>query len=170
MNEEKLKKVQIQNGGRLRKHDRDEIAEKLVQWSTKDSSLNLCGFCAENMITPQRLTEWAKSCERFQEALAKAKCFIAFRRENKVSSGELHLKSYDLNVATYDYFLKQERREHLEFEHGLKKELFEFIQKIKSVIQDTVPPELNSQFESLMNQITALQANRKIEALQVNCC
>ena len=33
---------------------------------------------------------------------------------------KLHVKAYDLNATTYDYFLKQERRAQAEFEHELK--------------------------------------------------
>lgn len=115
------KRIQSQNGGRLRTYDRDDIADKLIEWAKKDDSLNLCAFCAQNEIAPSKLSNWAKECDRFRQSLDLAKCFLGVRREEKVSTGELHLKAYDLNVANYDYFLKEERRDQLQFESDLKK-------------------------------------------------
>jgi len=157
--------MQAQNGGRLREHDREAIADKLIEWAKGDDSLNLCAFCSKIEIAPSKLSQWAKEDERFRQALDLAKCFIAVRRENKASTGELHLKAYDLNVAVYDYFLKEERRSQLEFECDLKKQLLEFGDKLKNEVLESVSPELAAQFNNLMSQITTLQNNLKIHAL-----
>jgi hypothetical protein len=102
--------------GRPREYDRNEIAQKLIEWAKKDNSLNLCEFCGENLIPPQKLGVWAKECEYFRSSYDIVKSLIASRREKKLSKGELHVKAYDLNAATYDYFLKEERREEKAFE------------------------------------------------------
>ena len=160
------KKVQAQNGGRLREHDREAIADKLIEWAKKDDSLNLCAFCSQVEIAPSKLSNWAKECNRFRQSLELAKCFLAVRREEKVSTGELHLKAYDLNIATYDFFLKEERRDQLVFESDLKKQLLEVMAKLKHSVVENITPELNQQFDALMNQITNLQNSPKIQALQ----
>ena len=107
--------------GRPREHDRKEIAEKLVTWAKLDNSLNLCAFCCLNEIPPSRLAVWARECNQFCIAYELSKSFIAVRREQKLSSGELHVKAYDLNASTYDYFLKEEKREEKSFDAELKK-------------------------------------------------
>lgn len=107
--------------GRPREHDRDAIAEKLIAWSKLENSLNLNAFCSQNEIPPSNLGIWARECKKFQRAYEIAKSFIAMRREQKLSNGELHVKAYDLNAATYDYFLKEEKREEKAYEAELKK-------------------------------------------------
>jgi len=158
-------KVQAQNGGRLRTHDRDDIAEKLIEWARLDNSLHLGSFCSQIELAPSKLSNWAKECDRFRQSLDIAKCFLAVRREEKVSTGELNLKAYDLNIATYDYFLREERRDQLVFESGLKKQLLEFSNKLKNEVIENVSPELQQQFDSLMNQISILQDKSRMQAL-----
>ena len=160
------KKVQAQNGGRLRTHDRDDIAEKLINWAKKDDSLNLCAFCSQIEIDPSKLSNWAKECDRFRQSLNRAKCSLAARREEKVSTGDLHLKAYDLNITTYDYFLKEERRDQLIFESDLKKQLIEVVAKLKHGDVKGVTPELSQQFDALMNQLTICRDSPKIQNMQ----
>lgn len=114
----------VHPGGRPREHDRDAIAQELIEWAKLPDSLNLCGFCCtrESPLAPSKITEWARECPKFRLAYEQAKMFIANRREMKLSKGELHVKAYDLNAATYDYFLKEEKRAQLEFENSLKVE------------------------------------------------
>lgn len=129
-------------GGRPRVHDRDEIAEKLIDWAKKDNSLNLCAFCAENLIDPSRITQWANECERFKQAVGLAKSFIAARREIMLSEGKLHMKAYDLNANTYDYFLKNEKRDEKKFESDLKSKELETALKL-------TPEQINRAIEEL---------------------
>lgn len=127
-------------GGRFRKHDRDDIADKLVEWAKKDDSLNLCGFCADNLIVPSKITIWAKECENFRKAYELSKSFIANRRERKLSNGELHVKAYDLNANTYDFFLKEGKREEKKFESELKS-------KEQETAQQLTPEQINQIIE-----------------------
>lgn len=105
--------------GRPREHDRDKIADELVEWAQLDSSTNLNGFCATRFLAPSKITLWAKECDRFRQAYEIAKTAVGLRREQKLSDGTLHVKAYDLNAAVYDYFLKEERREQAKFESTL---------------------------------------------------
>lgn len=109
-------------GGRPRLHDRDKIAMELIEWAKKDSSVNLNEFCCtrEPPISPRKVSEWSKECNKFQEAYEIAKSFLGERRERKLSANQLHIKAYDLNAPVYDFFLKQEKREQAEFESKLK--------------------------------------------------
>ena len=129
-------------GGRPREYDRDKIADDLIVWAQKYDSYNLNGFCALNMIAPQKITEWAKECPRFHEAYTIAKTFLGLRREQGLNEGKVHQKAYDLNAAVYDYFLKQERREHAEFESLLSN-------------KQSHTHEVSPNFERYMTQITA---------------
>ena len=106
--------------GRPREHDREKIAKDLITWAKKDSSINLNEFCALNSIVPPKIALWAKEDDYFRSAYEEAKAYIGYRREQKLNSGELHVKAYDLNANTYDYFLKKERRDQLEYEAKLK--------------------------------------------------
>lgn len=109
--------------GRPREHDRVQIAKDIVEWAKKEDSINLCKFCAlyEPPIPPQKLTLWSKECNNFREAYDTAKMFLGFRREEWLNAEVLHVKAYDLNAQTYDYFLKEEKRQLAEFENGLNK-------------------------------------------------
>ena len=109
-------------GGRPREHDRDQIALDLIEWAKKKDSINLCKFCAyyDPIIPPQKLTLFANECPRFREAYECAKLFLGARREEMLNSESLHVKAYDLNAETYDYFLRCEKRSKAEFETQLK--------------------------------------------------
>ncbi len=107
--------------GRPREHDRDQIALDIVKWAAKDDSINLCKFCAlyNPIIPPNKLTLWAKESESFRQAYESAKLFLGYRREEWLNQECLHVKAYDLNAETYDYFLKDEKRNKAEFESQL---------------------------------------------------
>lgn len=127
-------------GGRPREHNRDEIAEKLILWAKKDDSLNLCGFCADNLIAPSKIGMFARECEKFRLSLDITKSILADRREKMLSEGKLHMKAYDLNANTYDYFLKEEKREEKKFESDLKSKELETALKL-------TPEQINQAIE-----------------------
>lgn len=99
--------------GRPRTHDREKIAEEMVEWAQKEDSINLCKFCCTRKppISPRKITEWAKECNQFREAYDTAKACLGARREEWLASERLHVKAYDLNANTYDHFLKDEKRQ-----------------------------------------------------------
>ncbi len=96
---------------RPREHDRDQIAIDIVEWAKRPDSINLCKFCAyyEPIIPPSKLSIWAEECKEFRKAYESAKVFLGFRREEMLNQETLHIKAYDLNATTYDYFLKEEK-------------------------------------------------------------
>lgn len=135
--------------GRPRKHDRDRIAIDMILWAKKDESINFNKFCAlyDPPFAPSKITEWSKEEEAFREAYEIACAFLAFRREENLNSGKLHVKAYDLNASVYDYFVRLERRQHMEFEESLK-----------SSENNTIPEEAIQRFDAFMNQLNRLQA------------
>ena len=112
------------NLGRPREHDREKIAQELLEWAKKDSSINLNEFCClhDPIIVPSKLSQWAKEDDAFRQAVESAKGFLGYRRERKLNANELHVKAYDLNATTYDFFLKEEKRQQAEFESALKQQ------------------------------------------------
>lgn len=119
--------------GRPREHDREEIADQLVEWASYEDSINLCGFCCTRQppIAPSKITIWAKEDDHFRKAYETAKAYIGWRREKMLNMDMLHVKAYDLNAETYDHFMKEEKRQKAEYEASLRKE------------QDAKPTEIN---------------------------
>jgi hypothetical protein len=146
------------NPWRPREHDRDQIAYDLIEWAKKDDSINLNKFCALNGIPPSKLSLWSKEEDNFRQAYELAKSFIGFRREEKLNSEELHIKAYDLNAATYDYFLKEERRQQAEYVAGLKTQ-----------IDISVDEKIIENYKLMMNQLDKLQSSaRSMEDSNIN--
>lgn len=136
---------------RPREHDRMQIAKDLLEWAKQSDSINLNKFCANNLIAPSKLSLFAKEDEIFRQAYELSKAFIAYRREEWLNQESLHVKAYDLNAATYDYFLREEKRLQAEFEANLKKET-----------ETNVSEEVKQMFSQTMNQLSSLQSERKI--------
>jgi hypothetical protein len=138
--------------GRPRVFDREKVANDLVEWAKKDDSINLNKFCALNepRIAPSKLTLWAKEDNDFREAYEEAKCFLAYRREEWLNSQQLHVKTYDLNATVYDYFLREERRDQMEYE-----------EKIKSQGLTSIDPQVKIQQEAIMNMLQESKSARK---------
>jgi len=109
--------------GRLREHDREDIAIKMLDWCKEESSLNLCGFCAKYELDPDVVLRWSKQDEFFGRTYRIVKSTLGERRERKLKEGELHNKAYDLNAATYDLFLKDERQTEKKFESELASQI-----------------------------------------------
>jgi len=110
--------------GRPREHDREQIAKDLIEWAKKPDSINLNKFCCSQdpPIPPPQLSIWSHQCEEFRKAVEVAKSFLGARREEWLNSEMLHVKGYDLNATTYDYFMKEEKRQQAEFQSNLNKE------------------------------------------------
>lgn len=110
--------------GRPKEHDREKLAKELIEWALLPDSINLNGFCCTRKppIAPSKITLFRNESPIFREAYETAKAFLADRREKMLNNETLHVKAYDLNATTYDYFLKEERRIQAEYEASLKKE------------------------------------------------
>ncbi len=110
--------------GRLREYDRDQIAKDLIEWAKKPDSINLNKFCCSypTPFSPKKISAWSFEDEFFRESVEIAKAFLGARREEWLNQEILHVKGYDLNASTYDYFLKEEKRIQAEFESSLRKD------------------------------------------------
>lgn len=108
--------------GRPRVHDRDQIALDLIEWASKPDSINLCKFCCtrEPPLAPSKITMWAKESDSFRIAYETAKMYLGARREEWLNKNQMHVKAYDLNATTYDYFLKEEKQDQQKYESLLK--------------------------------------------------
>lgn len=108
--------------GRPREHDRNAIAQELIEWSKLPDSTNLNGFCCSRNppLPPTKIFQWAKECDYFRQCVDCAKAALAERREKMLNMDLLHAKAYDINARVYDAFLKDEVRQHAEFESKLK--------------------------------------------------
>lgn len=110
--------------GRPKEWDKKKVADELIEWAKQPDSINLCKFCAlhDPIIPPSYFGVWAKEDEYFSTAYEAAKSFLGFRREEWLNGEALHVKAYDLNAKTYDFFLKEEARKQAEFESSLRKQ------------------------------------------------
>lgn len=136
--------------GRPREHNREQIAYDMIEWARKPDSINLNKFCAlyDPPIPPSKITHWAKEEDYFRQAYESAKAFLGFRREEMLNENTLHVKAYDLNAATYDHFLKEERRQQAEYEMALK-----------SQSDMAVDDKIVESFEKTMKQLERLQSS-----------
>jgi len=140
-------------GGRPREHDRDKIAEDMIIWAAKEDSLNLNGFCAEQLIAPSQITQWASQEEGFRKAYEITKAILGQRRERGLINGTVHVKAYDLNAAVYDRFLKEERTSQAREDNELKMRLLDYMASIKAKEGDNVPEDIKKAYNDLMEQI-----------------
>lgn len=138
--------------GRPREWDRDKVAENLVEWAKKDTSINLNGFCGENLLPPSKITLWAKECDNFRQAYEIAKALLGERRERYLEQERLHVKAYDMNAKVYDHFLKDESRDEKAFESKLK------AQENIAASEDDV-----KRHQETLDQLKALRSDRNIE-------
>lgn len=150
----KVKKAPV---GRPREHDRDQIASDLIEWARKEDSINLNKFCCtrEPPLAPSKISIWASECPLFRKAYETAKAFLGARREEWLNQEVLHVKAYDLNATTYDYFLKEEKRDQSAFES-----------KLKGKEEEVVGEQAINQFNAFMNQLEAIQSARKIDDIK----
>lgn len=136
--------------GRPREHDREKIGQELIEWAKQPNSINLNKFCCtrDPPLWPCQLSIWADECPIFRKSYETAKAFLGWRREEWLSAETLHVKAYDLNAATYDYFLKKEKRDQQVFEAKLNSE------EHASISADDV-----KRFEAIMGAMNSLQSS-----------
>lgn len=148
--------------GRLREHNREKIAADMIEWAKKDDSLNLNGFCAEKLLPPSKISQWAKEDDFFRQAYEITKALLAKRREEALETGTLHVKAYDLNARVYDAFLREESESEKDRDLERKIKQLEFEIKLKND-NGSASPEMIANLSNLMNQLASLQTPRKIE-------
>lgn len=110
--------------GRPREHDRDKIAQDLIEWAKKPDSINFNKFAAyyEPIFPVSKLRLWAAEDPEFRTAYECAKNFLAFRREEWLNQDKLHVKAFDLNATVYDLQHKEEKMEMAKFDSDLSKD------------------------------------------------
>ena len=128
--------------GRPREYDRAHVATTLLEWVKQDGNLNLCGFCADYGIAPSLVLKW-KSEPDFCATYEEAKAHLGKKREKALNAGALHVKAYDLNAATYDPFLKEERRDQATFESLLKQQETEKVSEEQKSKQEAMLVKLD---------------------------
>jgi hypothetical protein len=136
--------------GRPRTFDRNKILADLLEWAKKPTSLNINEFCAWHVdppIGPRKLSEWSKVDANFAESYDACKAFLAHRREVALTTGELHVKAYDICAPAYDYII---------YEQQLNYEVFK--SKLKQAEQFQVKEEDNKRFDAIMSQLSSLQS------------
>ena len=108
--------------GRPREHNREKIAQEMLEWAKLDTSTNLLQFCTnrEPPLPSYMLCEWADTDKDFHKAYRIAKDFLGWRREQKLSQGLLNSRAYEASCSAYDYIVRREKRKQMEFEHSLK--------------------------------------------------
>lgn len=140
------------NGGRPEEFDKVAVAAALIEWAKRDDSINLNKFCAyhDPIINPRSMLRWAHEDVEFCRAYEKAKSFLGFRREEKLSSGELHSKAYDLNATVYDQFHRAEK---------IALDDMESDRKVKQIAAGT--EEDRQRVEAMTKQIDKAQKERQ---------
>jgi len=111
--------------GRPREHDRDQIASELIEWARKDNSINLNAFCCtrEPPLDPSKLSNWAKEDDYFRQVFKATKTFLAVRREQWVSSEQLHQSAYSRTSKVYDHSKKKKHATSLLIKKNSKRKL-----------------------------------------------
>jgi hypothetical protein len=142
--------------GRPREHNREQIAKDLIEWAKQPDSINFNKFCAlyHTPFPATKLLEWSKEDENFRVAYDTAKAFLGFRREEKLSNEELHVKAYDLNATVYDLIAKAEKQDNAKFEAAIRA-----AQEIK-----TVSEEDKIRHEALMSLLLSMQSSARKSA------
>lgn len=138
-------------GGRPQEYDRVAVAEALIEWAKKSDSININKFCAyhDPIIPARTFLSWVESDPEFSRAYDKCKLFLAFRREENLNKGELHVKAYDLNATVYDQFHRKEK---------ITMDDMESARKVKEAKAGT--PEERQKADDIVKQLDRLQSER----------
>ncbi len=137
-------------GGRPITYEVDEVAERLDEWSQKESSIAFSGFCAEMSLDPDFFYDSVARHPKFSGSYRIAKQRLAHRRAQMYNSDALKEKDFLMYQKHYDAFLKREDRDDLQFEL-----------KIKNLLDSQYNEQTLSEFKKLMEEVQAAQKVRK---------
>jgi len=149
--------------GAPRTYDREKIANDILEWVKLDSSINLCEFCALNLIPANIILRWSREDDEFRTTYDIVRQFIGFRREQKLAEGKLHVKAYDLNAKTYDRFLKEEAREEKDYEATITMKIEEYKSCLKKQEQNELAKLMQPQFDAWFNMMQNQRKDLNIE-------
>lgn len=136
--------------GRPREYDLKKIAADFLKWAATDDAININKFCALNDLTPTQMIRWKDADADFRIAYEKVRTWLAFRREERLSAGKLHVKAYDLNATVYDAFTREEKLAMAKAESEIAKDTAK-----------TVGEDQKTQMAAVMNQLAEAQARAK---------
>jgi len=138
--------------GRPCEFDRVQVAKDMIEWAKQPDSININKFCAlhDPIIPPATFTRWRDEDPEFRAAYECVKLFLAFRREEKLNSEQLHVKAYDLNATVYDYFLREEKLLMMKHESDLKAKSEQAKYDLESL----------KQLSAVMDQIKSTQSDK----------
>lgn len=134
--------------GRPRIHDRQKIAQDLVEWAAKDDSININKFTSyyDPPFSTTKLWVWAEEDPEFRNSYETAKQRVATRREEWLNDKRLHVKAFDISQYAYDPFLHKDRADFAAFMAALKVEE-----------QKQISTEDKSRFDDFIKTFKALQ-------------
>jgi hypothetical protein len=149
--------------GRPREHDRDQIASELIEWARKDNSINLNAFCCtrEPPLDPSKLSNWAKEDDYFRQVFKATKTFLAVRREQWVSSEQLHQSAYSRTSKVYDHFEKEEARDEFAYQKELEA-------KVGKEINASANEDVKTRLDATLNQLSELQSSLNKAKSKIN--
>jgi hypothetical protein len=122
------------------RYDRDIICEQLKEWGEKDTSINLCEFCAVKGYLPSLLWSLEKSDEAFNRQFTLTKLRLAERRERMLNARKLDTGSFHRSQRSYDAFLKKDEDEKAERDAALRVK----IEKQKNINVSDLMERLNN--------------------------
>lgn len=91
--------------GRPKIYDFEKMAIEIDEWSSKESSLNLVGFCTEKGYLPELIWRAKYECKNFDDNFMMAKMRLADRREKLMNAELLNYGSWNRYQKNYDPFL-----------------------------------------------------------------
>lgn len=121
---EKGNQLAVGNKGGLEKtHDREDYAQKLLEWVEKPSSIHMISFCAQHKLPGSVISRWSKENDVFRQAVEIARPILADRQEYLVQIGRMDLKQTARMAGYYNDILNEYERGEKTFDNSLKKDL-----------------------------------------------
>lgn len=148
------------SGGRPKTRDPIAMAKALDEWSQREDALALVGFCAENSISAQSVSELRDLSEEFLEVLKVARARIANRLHTGAYNGKFNTAYILRMIGQYDKFIHDYDKTLRDEEHERKKDLIDYEIKSKSAVPQMSPEQMEN-LKMLNNQLTALQEAKK---------
>ena len=107
----KAKILEKRKPGRPREYDGDKIANELMEWAKKESSINIAQFCADRGYLPGLIWTLDKESEDFSYAYTIAKMKLAERRERLLNKQKLNYGAWERYQRGYDPFLARDEND-----------------------------------------------------------
>jgi hypothetical protein len=106
--------------GRHQKHNLDDLADEIIEWSQHATSLNLIGFSSPKRMSVTKLPEYANKHKKFREALQLAKENISQNRFDAACAEVMPEKFYSRCEGQYDPLYHKYDREERKYDADIK--------------------------------------------------